>query len=473
MARKSTHNPGAELALYIATSVVMLLALLLGGASHANLLQVSVVEAAALALLGYCIWGVVKEGRGPSLVVPAAIMTALAAVCLLQLAPLPPGLWAAVPGHATPASALALADIPERWRPYSLTPDETLKSLLALLPPFAVFLATTLLRERFRRWLAATIVAAALASILVGLLQTGHPRLDFYGTAQGFSPGFFSNRNHQASLLVCAIPLIAYIAGAEQVSTASSRAFRIIVACAAMLVLVAGLVIVKSRAGVLLLGPCLLLSLALLWRSRQFAVKPQVILALLVFGVLAGAGALVVAAPFLDRFSHGGLADVSRSRISMVVAGLGVRYLPFGSGLGSFVSVYGGAESVQDMARIFWNHAHNDYVELWLEAGLAFVAIAIGFLAWAGRRGVAAWTASPSHSSLAGGAGSIVVLLLLLHSGVDYPLRTLALACVFAFSCGLMNDPRLIASSASRGRRSAPVAQRPASKPATRSNTAA
>ena len=473
MSRKPTHNPAAELALYIATSVVILLALLLGGASHANMLQVSVVEAASLPLLGYCIWAVAKEGRGGTLLVPAAIMTALVAVCVLQLTPLPPGLWAALPGHATPSRALAVADVPARWRPYSLTPGETLKSLLALLPPFAVFLATTLLRERFRRWLAATIVAAALASILVGLLQTSHPQLDFYGTAQGFSPGFFSNRNHQASLLVCAIPLIAYIAGAEQVSTASSRTLRIVIACATMLVVVAGLVIVKSRAGVLLLGPALLLSLTLLWRSRQFAIRPQVVLGLLGLGVLAGVGGLIFAAPFLDRFSHGGLADVSRSRISLVVAGLGVRYLPFGSGVGSFVSVYGGAESVQDMARIFWNHAHNDYVELWLEAGLAFAAIAAAFLAWAGRRGVAAWTAPPSHITLAGGAGSIVVLLLLLHSAVDYPLRTLALSCVLAFSCGLMNDWRILPPTPSRDRRSASVVQRPAAKPATRSKTAA
>ena len=35
----------------------------------------------------------------------------------------------------------------------------------------------------------------------------------------------------------------------------------------------------------------------------------------------------------------------------------------------------------------------------------------------------------------------MVTALLMLHSTVDYPLRTLALAVMFAFSCGLMVAP--------------------------------
>jgi hypothetical protein len=37
--------------------------------------------------------------------------------------------------------------------------------------------------------------------------------------------------------------------------------------------------------------------------------------------------------------------------------------------------------------------------------------------------------------------GAVMVGLLLAHSFVDYPLRTPALACLFALGCGLMVSP--------------------------------
>jgi hypothetical protein len=36
---------------------------------------------------------------------------------------------------------------------------------------------------------------------------------------------------------------------------------------------------------------------------------------------------------------------------------------------------------------------------------------------------------------------AVIVALLLAHSAVDYPLRTAALAVVFAFGCGLLTAP--------------------------------
>jgi hypothetical protein len=37
--------------------------------------------------------------------------------------------------------------------------------------------------------------------------------------------------------------------------------------------------------------------------------------------------------------------------------------------------------------------------------------------------------------------GSVIVALLLIHSAADYPLRTPALAALFAFAAGLLSKP--------------------------------
>ena len=47
-------------------------------------------------------------------------------------------------------------------------------------------------------------------------------------------------------------------------------------------------------------------------------------------------------------------------------------YMPFGSGVGTFVSVYPGFEPAHDaISNVYANHAHNDLLEVWLEGGVS------------------------------------------------------------------------------------------------------
>ena len=69
----------------------------------------------------------------------------------------------------------------------------------------------------------------------------------------------------------------------------------------------------------------------------------------------------------LDRFGDDPMADAripfARNTIAAAKA-----YMPWGSGLGSFVPVYAMTEPPRDvLANTFANHAHNDILELWLE----------------------------------------------------------------------------------------------------------
>jgi len=95
------------------------------------------------------------------------------------------------------------------------------------------------------------------------------------------------------------------------------------------------------------------------------------------------------------------------------------------------------------------NHAHNDYVELWLEGGLlALPLLALGAAAWTWR-GWRLWR----RGSAAGDPDSLTLLLTrtawlsaslaLIHSALDYPLRTTASMSVFAVLAAVaFSDPR-------------------------------
>ena len=94
---------------------------------------------------------------------------------------------------------------------------------------------------------------------------------------------------------------------------------------------------------------------------------------------------------------------------------------------------------IGDDRRTYVNHAHNDYLELALEGGMPAILLMIAFLAWWSLRAFAIWR-SPNAAEL-GRAACIASAAILLHSLVDYPLRTAAIATIFAMALALMADP--------------------------------
>ena len=147
----------------------------------------------------------------------------------------------------------------------------------------------------------------------------------------------------------------------------------------------------------------------------------------------------------LQRFADDPLQDArivfARNTFAAVKA-----FMPFGSGMGTFAPVYALFEKPQDaLLEIYANRAHNDILELMLEAGVAGLALTTIFVAWLVTRSVKVW-AHPDlrlfdvDISLAR-AATLVVGLLIAHSFVDYPLRTGAIMGILAFACGLLVEP--------------------------------
>jgi O-antigen ligase len=114
---------------------------------------------------------------------------------------------------------------------------------------------------------------------------------------------------------------------------------------------------------------------------------------------------------------------------------------PAGTGLGTFGDIYRRYEDADRPVPDFTNHAHNDYLEFILELGLAGVLVILGFIVWWLRRSLRAWRDDYKGATLAR-AGSIVIGIVLVHSLVDYPIRTSAIASIFALACALLLQPR-------------------------------
>ncbi len=111
-------------------------------------------------------------------------------------------------------------------------------------------------------------------------------------------------------------------------------------------------------------------------------------------------------------------------------------FFPYGTGLGAFSDVYRTFDkSVYE--RLYVNHAHNDYLEIALELGLPGILLIALFVGWWLRQLYRCWSMNLSGANLAR-AGSIIIGIVMVHSIVDYPVRTAAIAAVFALACALM-----------------------------------
>jgi O-antigen ligase len=419
-------------ALWFAALALAIVAGLFGGASRDDAVRLAIVELAALPL---AVLALRRVPTGRPFVAGAAILALAFAIPLVQLVPLPPALWEALPGHAPRARALAAAGLAPGWAPISLFPRATAGCVLALLPPAGLFLATAALTGAERRVLAAAWIGVGAAGLALGVAQLVQPAggwaYPYADTNLGSLVGLFANRNHEAGLLLALIPLCAAVAaggGGAGRGGAWTRGASAAMGLAALLAL--GLV--RSRAGIILAGPAALGALAVLVRARTPRRRLLVAGAgLLAVVVATGAFAL---GPIAERFMP---QDKVQGRLEHwpAVVAAARPFQPIGAGIGAFERVFRAAEPLDLVGPSYFNHAHDEYLELWLEAGWAALALLMAFLAWFA---VLAWRAwSRRGGSLAQGA-SVAIALLAAQSVVDYPLRTEALACLFAFACGCL-----------------------------------
>lgn len=419
-------RPSLPFALLIAFFVALWVA---GGASRADAVGQIVVRAAAFA----CLVAMMLFGDRPQIGPARPLWLLLAGALLLpliQLVPLPPSMWQALPGRQLFVEAAGASGQPQPWRPWSIVPGATANAAASLIVPIVTLLLLGALRPEERLRLPALLLGFVVASTLFGLLQFSGAGVNnvFVNDSPGVMSGTLANRNHFALLLALGCLLVPgwvfHDGGRVQWRAAAGVGL--------LLLLVLAILGTGSRAGIGLGGVALLVATMLGWRGIRRALRhaPRWVLPALVALVATLFVTLVLISVAADRavaiqrvFAIDAEQDM-RGRALPTVLAMVRSYFPFGSGLGGFDPMFRIAEPFSLLKPTYFNHAHNDLLEIALDAGLPGLLLLTAGLIWWGREGIAAWRAGGGGHRDSARTGGAMLLLVIIASAFDYPART-------------------------------------------------
>jgi O-antigen ligase len=319
-------------------------------------------------------------------------------------------------------------------RPLSMSPETTLNALLSLSVPFAVLVLASQFDGLRQRRALGVVLLLSFTSAAVGLLQaTGADIVLYSRQASPDVAGLFVNRNHQAALLGLIFPMAA-VAISVGIGMGLPRKIETFAGASMCLVAVPLVLVTGSRTGLLVAGASLVLIFAFgLVRLKRAAIRPWVRYS----AAFASVGALVWATIWASR-------DVAFMRLEdrtedlrwpvwQSIVDMLPHYLPWGTGVGSYVEAYKVLEPDSLLRPTFSNHAHNEALEILFTAGIpgaALVLLAVVFLAAAVWRGLRA----SGDAALLKRLGILVIILLAIASLSDYPVRTPLLSAVFVLA---------------------------------------
>ncbi len=361
----------------------------------------------------------------------------------LQTIPLPYEVWSTLPGRGIILKGVDLLGLNNISLPFSLTPRETVSSLLFTLPAIAVFSLISKMKVSSSSpvfvW---TISAIAVFSVLIGIIQIFSGKESFLYfheiTNKGFAVGFFANVNHQASFLVMSLPIFTVLAIKQHermIAHRSNIGQNVIVLLVGLIILI-GIITAGSVAGyvlaILSLGSSLMIFL-----GQKRKINPiYFVSAVCLIGFSLNS---ILTSPQLSGLGQTGFGKGIGSRpylFEKTIQGIKDTF-PVGTGLGSFEQIFPIYENPREVTSTYMNHAHNEYLEWTLETGILFPIFIAIFLGFFGTQLINIWRAPASHNGIRR-AASLVVFIPIIHSLADYPTRTPAIAVFTAACLGIM-----------------------------------
>lgn len=426
-----------------ALAPVFLLCCLVFGGSGQGIWQNALLQLAAIIIIAVA-------AAAPSvepLPAPATklLYLALAAMTIiaLQQVPVPPAVWAHGARAKIAADYSILGTAPP-WFPVSLTPFESLSTFLCLLPPLAIYVAIIRLKAFRQSWLAVALLSGTIVGIMLGAVQRSGAGQNsnwypYSETNLGSAVGFFANANHMAILLVIGLPFVAALAAEVRGRGVQRSSALLAILGMIALLLIAGIILNGSFAGFSLLVPVLAASLLIILppasRLRKFA---MLLSALSLIGAVA---LMATTSPGSGKIGREAATAVqSRETILETTSRAIADYMPFGSGLGSFLRVYRLYEDPAKVTNEYVIHAHDDYAELTLELGIPGIVLILLFLAWWFHAALDVWR--NGNGGAFARAATIASAAILIHSIVDFPLRTAAISACFAVCLALLSERR-------------------------------
>lgn len=327
--------------------------------------------------------------------------------------------------------------------------------MFSLFTPAAAFFLAAGITAGERKLVLLFVCGIGMASAVLGLLQAssgGDSLLYFYGNPNdGSAQGFFANRNHQALFLALCIPLS--FLWADDTSASSNMnigRFRIkrdfFLAWIYVLFLAFMIVVIGSRAG-LLLGIVAAFGAVAIFsqggRSSEVSnlhgpSKRAGLIRAYFFALLIGLTVALIALYFgraeaITRLLATEQSNEERIQILPSVVAMTKEFMPFGTGLGTFETMFKVIEPDNLLSYTVMNRAHNDWLELLLTGGTLSLLIIFWFQLiifrniWRLLRKIY----SDGKSAKLGFVSLLIMILFGLASLGDYPLRMPSLQCIF------------------------------------------
>jgi O-antigen ligase len=319
-----------------------------------------------------------------------------------------------------------------------------------------VFLAVllTVLSEsesQLKKWVWIALGVGLFESIL-GLAQYGSGPSSLLRVGPGFGSisavGTYTNRDHLAGLLEMLIPLsmammIASFRHDRAKDTLESFSHKLaslrfsgsFIYIAVFILTTLAIIFTQSRAGIFVMLLGTFLSLLIFGRrlggGRAFGIGLTVLILLLMLAV--GVGLM----PVINRFIlEDPMQDLRWPMAEALLTHL-PSFLPWGSGLGTFGEVFERFQT-EALNGFYIDHAHNDIFEFLFEGGVLAGLVLVLFV-WAYiRQWRRFWPQNRwhRHDYIKAGAG-VSILLMALHSFIDFNLHVPANLIYFALVIGL------------------------------------
>lgn len=419
-----TFRPGLT---FILLALFLAMLWIAGGASRGNVPGQVAVRGLAWGMLVVMALCAPKPMLKPERPVLVILLLALA-LPVLQLVPLPPEIWQVLPGRALFTGAAAALGEAQPWRPISIVPSATFNAAASLVVPFTVLIMIGGLNEAERSWLPSMLLGLVALSTLLALLQFSGSRFNnpLINDTVGQISASFANRNHLALFLAfgCLLaPTWAFL-------RSKPSTFRMIAALGMVVFFTLMILATGSRAGLVLGALALVMGPLMVWHAlgkamRQYSrwVLPAVIggsavtLALAVLAAISSNRAISIN----RAFAASGSEDM-RGRALPTVLDMISTYFPVGSGLGGFDPIFRIHEPMSLLKLTYFNHAHNDVLEIVLDAGLPGALLLAATILWWAFASVRAWRSG--SDALLARLGSTMIGLTIVASLFDYPART-------------------------------------------------
>ncbi|MEE4200914.1 O-antigen ligase family protein [Erythrobacter sp.] len=415
----------------IAVIALVAVAVLFGGGGSKYPLANLTVQLAALTVMAALAGSFASGWKALPRTLAVLIVLSLL-LPLLQAVPLPPPAWTLLPAREAVEQSHVLTG-GTAWMPLSIDPHRTLIAASALLVPLAILVPGWSLRQSDLITLGWAVAALGLVNVGWGTLQVLsngeqallYPEIEMPGVLFGT----FANRNSTGLFLVACLALALLLPLPTRLARASLFVRLVLGA-----LLIVGVLLTRSRtSSVLALIPVSLYAVRLghVWWSKPREKERR------------GRGiAIALSAAALFAVLAAGLAFAAPGRIGDLAARFATdrvdarayiwddatysadKYWPAGSGMGTFDEVFQLDESLENLTQRRAGRAHNDYIEIVIEAGFAGAALVLAwlvFIAWA------SWYARRAPGRWIAWSGSAILLAIALQSITDYPLRNLAM----------------------------------------------